>query len=192
MKILKEMKERATLYESHMEAVYDDSDMFWENDITQLEQLQALAYVDSLPIIKSPYILYGMGVLMGALLISPNHNYAIIVDDLFNELSLNAKKFVINHELGHYNLGHLKQFENENTKKGLLNKMKLEYEADNQSAKVIGYKNTIKAINEIIELINKATRKDILNSINLCLIKHTLNKRKRHLIKMYICNKCGF
>lgn len=184
MKILNEMKERATLYESHNNEI--ENDRIEKIHVAKIEDIKPVTHIQGIPVIIAPSVLYDLGAFMACLMISPERNYVVIIDDLFKELSLNAKQYVLGHELGHYNLGHLKKFEDPNynfNDAEVLNEIELEYAADEYAAKMFGYLNAVKAIDEIIEIINKSMKKGILNNINLTYLKHVMGKRKKNLMK---------
>lgn len=184
MKILNEIKERATLYESHNNEI--ENDRMKKLYVDRIEDIKPVTYIQGIPVIIAPSILSDLGTFMACLLISPEKNYVVIIDDLFKELSLNAKQYILGHELGHYNLGHLKKFEDPNytaDETEILNKIELEYAADEYAAKMFGYANAVKAMDELIEVINKSMKKGILSNINLTYVKHAMSKRKRHLMK---------
>ena len=184
MKILKEMKERATLYESHNNEIANDR--MKKLYVDRIEDIKPVTYIQGIPVIIAPSVLSDIGAFMACLMISPERNYVVIIDDLFKELSLNAKQYVLGHELGHHNLGHLKKFEDPNysiDKTENLNKIELEYAADEYAAKMFGYLNAVKAIDEIIGVINKSMKKGILSNINLTYVKHVMSKRKKNLMK---------
>ena len=184
MKLLKGMKERATLYESHNNEIANDR--LEKIHVNRIEDIKPVTYIGGVPVIIAPSVLSDIGAFMACLMISPERNYVVIIDDLFKELSLNAKQYVLGHELGHYNLGHLKKFEDPKynlDETESLNKIELEYAADDYAAKMFGYANAVKAIDEVIEVINKSMKKGILSNINLTYVKHVMSKRKRHLMK---------
>ena len=66
---------------------------------------------------------------------------------------------------------------------GIENKIELEYQADEYAAKMFGYTNAVKAIDEIIAVINKSMKKGVLSNIDLTYAKHIMGKRKRYLMK---------
>lgn len=184
MKILNEIKERATLYESHNNEI--ENDRIEKIHVAKIEDIKPATYIQGIPVIIAPSVLSDLGAFMACLIISPEKNYVVVIDDLFKELSLNAKQYVLGHELGHYNLGHLKKFEDPNytiDETESLNKIELEYAADEYAAKMFGYTNAVKAIDEVTEVINKSMKKGILSNINLTYVKHVFNKRKRNLMK---------
>ena len=184
MKLLNEIKERGLLYESHTEEI--EKDRIEKIHVARIEDIKPVTYIQNIPVIIAPSILSDLGAFMACLIISPQKNYAVIIDDLFKELSVNAKQYVLGHELGHYNLGHLKKFEdpyNFNPIDNIENKIELEYQADEYAAKMFGYTNAVKAIDEIIAVINKSMKKGVLSNIDLTYAKHIMGKRKRYLMK---------
>ena len=188
MKMLKEIKERGLLYESHAEEI--ENDRIEKIHVARIEDIKPVTYIQNIPVIIAPSVLSDLGAFMACLIISPERNYTVVIDDLFKELSLNAKQYVLGHELGHYNLGHLKKFEDPNYSyifnpddDDAKNKIELEYQADEYAAKMFGYANVAKAIDEIIAVINKSMKKGVLSNINLTYVKHIMGKRKHHLMK---------
>ena len=183
MKMLKEIKERGLLYESHTEEI--ENDRIEKIHVARIEDIKPVTYIQNIPVIIAPSILSDLGVFMACLIISRQRNYVVIIDDLFKELSVNAKQYVLGHELGHYNLGHLKKFEDPNFTSidNIENKIELEYQADEYAAKMFGYVNVVKAIDEVIAVINKSMKKGVLSNIDLTYAKHIMRKRKHHLMK---------
>lgn len=71
----------------------------------------------------------------------------IIHDGFFRMLSNNAQRFIIQHELGHYNL-QPELFESQQKRN-----IELEYEADEYAMNILGKESSIKAMNEIKEFM---------------------------------------
>lgn len=86
----------------------------------------------------------------------------IYVDKLYEKMTKNAQEFVIQHELGHFT-HHREQLIN-----GFERNDKMENEADEYAAQILGYDNVIEALKELKEMLligsmycNKAGAKEI-------------------------------
>ena len=103
----------------------------------------------------------------------------IYVDKKFEKLSKSQKQFVINHELGHINCGHLDQIAEENKNKNIMhafiNKDRLagkeiavvrEMEADEYAASIVGYDVAIETLKIMDRNIhNRVSRKEMARRI---------------------------
>lgn len=137
-------------------------------------EIEPIGYIDNIPVIRNNYLLSLCGTLF-AMLVYDGKNYYIIIDSLFDKLSIEGKKFALAHELGHKELKHLENVE----KKGTIININLEYEADGFAAKCYGYKLAKDTIEEIINIAT--TIMD--NIIKYNYFKNTMKKRKKHLMK---------
>jgi Zn-dependent peptidase ImmA (M78 family) len=72
----------------------------------------------------------------------------IITDSIFNLMSKETQDFIINHELGHFYC-HKNLLDN-----GFERNDKMEFEADEYSANVVGIENAINALKEIKETLD--------------------------------------
>ena len=72
----------------------------------------------------------------------------IITDSLFNLMSKETQDFIINHELGHFHC-HKNLLDS-----GFERNDKMEFEADEYSANIVGIENAIKALEEIKETLD--------------------------------------
>ena len=72
----------------------------------------------------------------------------IITDNIFNKMSKETQEFIIQHELGHFNLHKhmlISGFERND---------QMEFEADAYSANIVGYENAIRALEELKETLD--------------------------------------
>lgn len=74
----------------------------------------------------------------------------IIVDDVFDEITFDSKKFMIAHELGHYEK-HIGKV----VKPDYVRVINDEYEADEFSAEMIGYEKAIKSLEDVKNVIDE-------------------------------------
>lgn len=115
----------------------------------------------------------------------------IVTDYLFNELSDNAKEFIIRHEKAHIELGHIDVAENMIKEKGLKGRnevMKernranrkgevhyMELEADKQAAEEMGIDEAIHALLEMNLLVSNkygVTNKELVRRVNALMSIH--------------------
>lgn len=71
----------------------------------------------------------------------------LYTDGLFNTLTKETQEFIIQHELGHFNL-HLDMLLNS---KGLVRNDEIEFQADEYAMNIVGKEIAIKALEELIE-----------------------------------------
>lgn len=91
----------------------------------------------------------------------------IVTDDLYEELSENTKRFIILHELGHFNLQIDKIVARNNYKRNLLD----EFQADEYAMPTLGTEKVISALKEMKNMlllpdVSKEMRKRIQNIKN--------------------------
>lgn len=141
--------------------------------LNDLSKIKPIGQIGEIPVIKNNYLINSFGAIF-AMIIFDEHGYYIIVDSLFEKLSINTKKFALAHELGHKQLKHLEKVKQES---GLVNNINFEYEADEFASKCYGYKIAVEAIEELVDVA--ATVMD--NVIYYTYFKNTMKKRKRHL-----------
>ena len=101
--------------------------------------------------IKSSELLEACGIAISGLLMLNLEGVdydvpAILVDEIFDELSKNAKMFMIGHELGHYEY-HVEKILNPD----YLRNIDDECQADAYSAELIGIENALKGLEELKE-----------------------------------------
>ena len=70
----------------------------------------------------------------------------IYVDKLYEKMSKNAQDFVVNHELGHF------EYHREQLINGFTRNDKMENEADEYAAQIMGYDNVIEALKELLHM----------------------------------------
>lgn len=126
----------------------------------------------------------------------------IIVDDIFMNLSDNAKTFVLLHEVGHFVNGDLKNVYNntrleriklliKNIKESLLIRLSLRYpaketKADFYAANKIGSKSkTLDALNEVYDLIFKEVDTSGGLNSNTCNYYNKSDKNKKKIDKAF-------
>lgn len=71
----------------------------------------------------------------------------IFVDKLFEKMSKNCQDFIIQHELGHF------EYHKDQVLNGYARNDKMENEADEYAAQIIGHDNVILALKEIKEML---------------------------------------
>lgn len=173
MKLFKHIKERGEFNKLYMAAVENDP------TIMDLNEAEPITYIGEIPVIKNSYILNSNNGI-GALITKIYNKYYIVIDESFTMMSLNLKRFVLTHEIGHKECGH---FEKLDGLEGLVVQLNLEYEADRYAAEMIGYSNAIKALDELIDLANKILDKSIESNLMFAELKVTLSMRRRQLMK---------
>ena len=141
-----------------------------------LNEVKPIGYVGDIPVIKNNYLVSSFGAIFAMLTYDEHGKYYIIIDSLFEKLSINTKKFALAHELGHKQLQHL---EKAKQKSGLINDINIEYEADEFASKCYGYKVAAEAIEELVDMA--VTVMD--NTVQYIYFKNTMKKRKKHLMK---------
>lgn len=142
--------------------------------LNSLSEIQPIGYVGDIPVIKNNYLVSSFGAIFAMLTYDEQGNYYIIVDSLFEKLSINTRKFALAHELGHKQLKHLEKAE----KAGLINDINIEYEADEFASKCYGYKVAFEAIKELVDVAVI-----VMDIVNYTYFKNTMRKRKNHLMK---------
>ena len=174
MSIFKEIKERGQMNSWYkLKVLENDADLLI-GGIKDLSEIKPMCNIYGIPVIKCTSIINSSNAFIAMLTVDRNNNYYIIVDDLFMHLSKDAQMVILGHEIGHYHLNHL------NTPGKGIHK---EYEADEYAAKMFGYVNTLKALDELVEIINKLLKRGIVQTICLLDIKKIVMQRKHHLMK---------
>ena len=82
-----------------------------------------------------------------------NYIPVIIKDGLFDMLSKESQEFIIQHELGHFNL-HLHLLTNEKLIGTIIRNENVEFEADAYAVCKVGKEQAIRAIEEILQIVN--------------------------------------
>ena len=141
-----------------------------------LNEIKPVGYVGNIPIIKNNYLMNSFGAIFAMLAYDKHGKYYILIDSLFEKLSINTRKFTLAHELGHKQLQHL---EKAKQKSGLINDINNEYEADEFALKCYDYKVAVEAIEELVDI--SSTVMD--NAVQYIYFKNTMKKRKKHLMK---------
>lgn len=72
----------------------------------------------------------------------------VLVDDLFYKMSKETQDFIIQHELGHFT------YHQNQLLYGYERNDKMEHEADEYAAQIVGYNTTIKALEEIKDMLD--------------------------------------
>ena len=98
-----------------------------------LSEIEPIAHIENVPIIKNNYIMKLTGTIFAVTLLNNKGEYYIIVDSLFDELSNETKQFVLAHELAHKHLKHLEQMSGS----GFLSNIDNEIEADKFAAELL-------------------------------------------------------
>ena len=174
MSIFKEIKERGELNSWYGLKVFENDADLLLNGVTDLSEIKPLCTICGVPVIKSSSIVNSTNAFLAMLTLQKNNKYYIIVDDLFMKLSRDTQMVILGHEIGHYHLNHLK------TPGKSISK---EYEADEYAAKMFGYVNTLEALDEIVEIINKFLKRGPMGTLYLLDVKKTVLQRKHHLMK---------
>lgn len=138
-----------------------------------LSEIEPIAYIENVPIIKNNYIMKLTGTIFAVTLLNNKGEYYIIVDSLFDELSNETKQFALAHELAHKHLKHL-----ENMSSGLLSNLDNEIEADEFASKRYGIDIASNALDELIKVA-----KSILTTVQFLYFKKIIKKRKKYLSK---------
>ena len=128
------------LYNKYLE----NCDQIQEMQITAIEDLPIVDKINGYDIIKATAVMYEAGVFVAAAIVTVEGNTVILVDDAFELLSESTKAIIIAHELGHLENHHLEDGE------GVISDINKEIEADQYAASLYGYKETAKALEELI------------------------------------------
>ena len=139
-----------------------------------LSEIEPIAHIENVPIIKNNYIMKLTGTIFAVTLLNNKGEYYIIVDSLFDELSNETKQFALAHELAHKHLKHLEQMSGS----GLLSNLDNEIEADEFASKRYGIDIASNALDELIKVA-----KSILTTVQFLYFKKMIKKRKKYLSK---------
>lgn len=142
--------------------------------LNDLSEVKPIGYIGDIPVIKNNYLINSFGALFAMLIYDDHGNYYIIIDSLFEKLSINTRKFALAHELGHKQLQHL---EKAKQKSGLICDINVEYEADEFALKCYNYKVAFEAIEELVDVASTVMD----NAVQYIYFKNTMKKRKKHL-----------
>ena len=77
---------------------------------------------------------------------------AILVDDNFDDLTFDSKRFMVAHELGHY-----EKHSEKVTKPDYVRDINDEYEADEFAAEMIGYELAIKGLEDVKHILDETS-----------------------------------
>ena len=174
MSIFKEIKERGELNGWYSLKVFENDADLLLNGVKDLSEIKPLCHICGVPVIKCSSLVNSSNAFLAMLTLQKNDKYYIIVDDLFMKLSRDTQMVILGHEIGHYHLNHLKT-----PGRGISK----EYEADEYAAKMFGYINTLEALDEIVEIINKFLKRGPMGTLCLLDIKKIVMQRKHHLMK---------
>ena len=142
--------------------------------LNDLSEVKPIGYIGDIPVIKNNYLINSFGALFAMLIYDDHGKYYIIIDSLFEKLSINTRKFALAHELGHKQLQHL---EKAKQKSGLICDINVEYEADEFALKCYNYKVAVEAIEELVDVASTVMD----NAVQYIYFKNTMKKRKKHL-----------
>lgn len=142
--------------------------------LNDLSEIKPIGYIGDIPVIKNNYLINSFGALFAMLIYDDHGKYYIIIDSLFEKLSINTRKFALAHELGHKQLQHL---EKAKQKSGLICNINVEYEADEFALKCYNYKVAVEAIEELVDVASTVMD----NAVQYIYFKNTMKKRKKHL-----------
>lgn len=142
--------------------------------LNDLSEIKPIGYIGDIPVIKNNYLINSFGALFAMLIYDDHGKYYIIIDSLFEKLSINTRKFTLAHELGHKQLQHL---EKAKQKSGLICDINVEYEADEFALKCYNYKVAVEAIEELVDVASTVMD----NAVQYIYFKNTMKKRKKHL-----------
>ena len=142
--------------------------------LNDLSEIKPIGYIGDIPVIKNNYLINSFGALFAMLIYDDHGKYYIIIDSLFEKLSINTRKFALAHELGHKQLQHL---EKAKQKSGLICDINVEYEADEFALKCYNYKVAVEAIEELVDVASTVMD----NAVQYIYFKNTMKKRKKHL-----------
>ena len=142
--------------------------------LNDLSEIKPIGYIGDIPVIKNNYLINSFGALFTMLIYDDHGKYYIIIDSLFEKLSINTRKFALAHELGHKQLQHL---EKAKQKSGLIRDINIEYEADEFALKCYNYKVAVEAIGELVDVASTVMD----NAVQYIYFKNTMKKRKKHL-----------
>ena len=142
--------------------------------LNDLSEIKPIGYIGDIPVIKNNYLINSFGALFAMLIYDDHGKYYIIIDSLFEKLSINTRKFALAHELGHKQLQHL---EKAKQKSGLIRDINVEYEADEFALKCYNYKVAVEAIEELVDVASTVMD----NAVQYIYFKNTMKKRKKHL-----------
>ena len=142
--------------------------------LNDLSEIKPIGYIGDIPVIKNNYLINSFGALFAMLIYDDHGKYYIIIDSLFEKLSINTRKFALAHELGHKQLQHL---EKAKQKSGLVCDINVEYEADEFALKCYNYKVAVEAIEELVDVASTVMD----NAVQYIYFKNTMKKRKKHL-----------
>ena len=142
--------------------------------LNDLSEIKPIGYIGDIPVIKNNYLINSFGALFAMLIYDDHGKYYIIIDSLFEKLSINTRKFALAHELGHKQLQHLEKVKQ---KSGLICDINVEYEADEFALKCYNYKVAFEAIEELVDVASTVMD----NAVQYIYFKNTMKKRKKHL-----------
>ena len=142
--------------------------------LNDLSEIKPIGYIGDIPVIKNNYLINSFGALFAMLIYDDHGKYYIIIDSLFEKLSINTRKFALAHELGYKQLQHL---EKAKQKSGLICDINVEYEADEFALKCYNYKVAVEAIEELVDVASTVMD----NAVQYIYFKNTMKKRKKHL-----------
>ena len=170
--MFEKFKERKEKIEKYNKEKFEDLEeiIFKES----LSEIEPIAHIENVPIIKNNYIIKLIGTIFAVILLNNKGEYYIVVDSLFDELSSESKQFVLAHELAHKQLKHLENMPNS----GLLSNLDNEIEADEFASKRYGIDIASNALDELIKVA-----KSILTTVQFLYFKKIIKKRKKYLSK---------
>ena len=147
------------LYDKYLE----NRNQMQEMQITAIEDLPIVDKINGYDIIKATAVMYEAGVFIAASVVTVEGNTVILVDDAFELLTESTKAIVIAYELGHLEKHHLEDGE------GILSDINKEIEADQYAASLYGYKETAKALEEVMHFYVTLIPEDAVDDVKTVL-----------------------
>lgn len=145
LNIINNIKDSIGLYVRYFKGVkYDDNRMYFT-----VGEINESGYIMRFNTIK---LIQGKANICACQIIQFEKNKyvpCLFIDNLFDELSIPTQEFIIQHELGHFNL-HQDILLNPNF--GTKRYDNIEFEADEYAMNIIGKENAVNALEEILDL----------------------------------------